>query len=128
MVTPSYSADCANVEHACHEGYARTCVIAYWRHLPRAERYRLIRHEMEVRQTVLSVNVVRWGATEFDAPVHVAAAPGEDRFLGVRDIYSKFDGKWDLALLEMLADPLLMTWVPDWVREQYARARGTWCP
>ena len=52
----------------------------------------------------------------------MAAAPSEDRFLGVRDLYAKFDGAWDLALLEMLVDPLLMTWVPDWVREQYARA------
>ena len=33
MVTPSYSADCANVEHACHESYARTAVLAHWRHM-----------------------------------------------------------------------------------------------
>ena len=39
MVTPAYSADCANVEHAAHEGYARTCVVAYWRHMPTAERH-----------------------------------------------------------------------------------------
>ena len=34
MVTPNLSADCANVTHARHEMYARTCVVAYWRLMP----------------------------------------------------------------------------------------------
>ena len=28
---------------------------------------------------------------------------------------------WAMALLEMLVDPMLMSWVPDWVHEQYER-------
>ena len=38
MVTPSYSADCANVEHHCHNSYARSVVIAFWRHMSKADR------------------------------------------------------------------------------------------
>ena len=29
---------------------------------------------------------------------------------------------WALALMEMLVDPILYTWVPAWVSEQYERA------
>merc|ERR1712015_262128 len=28
---------------------------------------------------------------------------------------------WALALMEMLVDPMLASWVPSWVREQYER-------
>ena len=67
----------------------------------------------------------------FEEPPANAAAPQEDRFLGVRDLYWRFDvekGKrvcdhwWGLALIEMLTDPVLRHWVPAWVIEQYERA------
>ena len=53
------------------------------------------------------------------------------KVLGVRDLVEKFDtdvvdGKgrklgWAMALLEMLVDPMLVAWVPTWVREQCER-------
>ena len=36
---------------------------------------------------------------------------------------SKCNGKygWRYALMEMLVDPVLAKWVPDWIKEQYRR-------
>ena len=49
-----------------------------------------------------------------------------DRHLGVRDLYDRFEGRrdtnWGFAMMEMLVDPVLSTWVPSWVVEQYERA------
>lgn len=47
-----------------------------------------------------------------------------DAYLGVVDLYVKFGGKdgWSFGLMEMLVDPMLVCWVPGWVREQYERA------
>ena len=42
MVTPCYSADCANVRHVSHENYARGCVVAFWRHMATSERHEMI--------------------------------------------------------------------------------------
>ena len=130
MVTPCFSADCANVEHACHESYARSAVIAYWRHMSTAERADRIAREMgKIDQKALSLALV--GGTRFEEPPCNAAAPREDRYLGVRDLYWQFDveqGKrgcddcWGLALMEMMVDPMLRQWVPGWVVEQYERA------
>ena len=50
MVTPCYSADCANVEHAVHESFARMAVIAFWRHMATADRHARIRDQMRARQ------------------------------------------------------------------------------
>ncbi len=47
MVTPCFSADCANVEHPIHESYARAAVIAYWRHMPTATRQDVIREQLK---------------------------------------------------------------------------------
>ena len=118
MVTPCFSADCANVEHANHEGYARAAVIAYWRHMARDERLARI----TAVDGAKSVNPVCFGETSFEQPWD-----NEGRYLGVRDLYMKFgapekvDG-WGMALMEMLTDPLLLQWVPEWVVEQYRRA------
>ena len=49
MVTPCFGADCANVEHASHEGYARAMVIAHWRHMTTERRRAMIRQQTEVR-------------------------------------------------------------------------------
>ena len=71
-----------------------------------------------------------FGATEFVEPCANAGFPDEDRYLGIRDLYAKFEGVrdrrgvdegWGLALLEMLTDPMLKQWVPAWVVEQYRR-------
>ena len=129
MVTPCFSADCANVEHASHESYARAAVIAYWRHMSRDRRHAVTRAQMEF--PVKAVPAVCFGATEFTEPFANAAEPEEDRQLGVRDLYMKFEGVrdgrgvdegWSLALMEMLTDPMLRHWVPEWVVEQYERA------
>ena len=132
MVTPCFSADCANVEHACHEGYARAAVIAYWRHMPTKERHarigEVLRGEtVPATSYVKSVDPVCFGATDFVQPPVNAMAPQEARYLGVRDLYVKFEGVgkddgWALALMEMLTDPMLRQWVPEWVVEQYHRA------
>ena len=67
---------------------------------------------------------VCWGSTPFEDP-------SADRFLGIRDLFGKFDakgsseqGKWGLGLMEMLVDPMLKEWVPAWVVEQYERANS----
>ena len=39
-----------------------------------------------------------------------------------RDYGHQHADGWALALLEMLVDPVLVSWVPKWVREQYERA------
>ena len=144
MVTPAFSSDCASVEHVRHEAYARTCVVAFWRHMPTARRYRMI------EQAGLDADVRRWGGTVFEEPpVHAGAEPSEvDHFLGVRDLVMAFDGRktreviwihadgarrakmdsrcsvqygWRYALMEMLVDPVLSKWVPEWIGEQYRR-------
>ena len=91
MVTPSYSADCANVEHACHESYARTAVLAHWRHMGTLKRHRMIRNAVGVEP----VPPVCHGATVFVDPSADALAPDEQRYLGTRDLYMKFEGKLD---------------------------------
>ena len=125
MVTPCFSADCANVEHASHEGYARTAVIAYWRHMPKAERHSRIGGVFT--SGAVAVHDVFYGGTNFEDP-----SPAEDRYLGIRDLYMKFEGTargdgWGLALMEMLTDPMLLQWVPAWVDEQYTRANAARC-
>jgi len=130
MVTPCFSADCANVEHASHESYARAAVIAYWRHMATAKRHGMIR-ELFRAGGVQPVAAVCFGATQFVEPFAHAGLPDEDTYLGIRDLYMKFEGVrdrrgvdegWGLALMEMLTDPMLKQWVPAWVVEQFRRA------
>ena len=127
MVTPSYSADCANVEHACHESYARTAALAHWRHMSTLKRHRMIESAVGVEP----VPRVCLGGTLFVDPSADALSPDEARYLGTRELYYKFEGKldgrhnnvgWTLALMEMLIDPMLKQWVPVWLVEQYERA------
>ena len=115
MVTPAYSADCANVEHAVHESYARACVIAYWRHMSQSKRHEMISKVMT--QGTAAVDKVFWGSSRFEQEPSHAGAPELDRFLGVRDLYEKFEGRrdsrgvdvgWAMALMEMLTDPMLV--------------------
>ena len=96
MVTPCFGADCANVEHPSHEGYARTAVIAYWRHMPTAERHARI-CEVMARAGVKAEASSCLGGTRFEAPWLA-----EGRYLGVRDLYARFEGTssgdgWGLA-------------------------------
>ena len=122
MVTPAYSADCANVKHPAHEGYARVCVIAYWRHMATEARHEAIavisQHDIKPPPRVY------WGSTKFVTPPVHAGFEELDAYLGVVDLYVKFGGEdgWSFGLMEMLVDPMLVCWVPAWVREQYERA------
>ena len=129
MVTPSFSADSACVLSDKHNDYARSAVIAYWRLMPTARRLELLREHALMSgvatEADLSVPIrtVSWGRSAFDHKTH--------RFLGVQDLVMKFDTEkrdaqgrplgWALALTEMLADPMLLAWVPGWVVEQYER-------
>ena len=123
MVTPAFSADCANVSHDRHEAYARTAVVAYWRLMPTQKRHEAIMEHQYLRAEDLATTDRRtWGTTEFAAPM--------GRFLGVQDLVRQFDGRkdragkevgWAQALMEMLVDPMLVAWVPGWVVEQYER-------
>ena len=46
MVTPGFSADCANVKHDRHEAYTRTAVVAYLRLMPtRARHAAIMKHQ-----------------------------------------------------------------------------------
>ena len=123
MVTPCFSADCANAEHPSHESYARGCVVAFWRHMPTALRQERI--AQETQRDLRVVDKVCWGDTKFEEQFANATTGQVERFLGVRDLYDKFEGKkdgWALALMEMLVDPMLYSWVPAWAVEQYERA------
>ena len=126
MVTPSFSADCANVKHDAHERYARCCVVAHWRHMPTRLRHELLRVAVEEGR-VRGSRVRLWGGTVFAELSHHAAGSDEhDRFLGVKDLLRKFDEGvggygWTMALMEMLTDPVLYEWVPRGVVEQYLR-------
>ena len=133
MVTPGWSADCACVLSDKHSDYARAAVIAYWRMMDTASRHRLLRQALlldpDVTEAKLDrepIRTVLFGHTSFRHP--------PVRFLGVQDLVLKFDtakvdtkGRplgWALALVEMLVDPMLASWVPSWVREQYEQ----WIP
>ena len=129
MVTPAYGADCANVQHAHHEGYARANVIAHWRQMSTVRRHAMIEAQTGVR----AVPRLCWGGSVFQDPYDRAGSPavaGPGRFLGVQDLWNLFGAVhgreaeifWGLMFLEMITDPLLHQWVPAWVVEQYERA------
>ena len=69
------------------------------------------------------MRTILWGATRFQE----RSGP----HLGVQDLVAKFDTEavdrkgrklgWAMALMEMLVDPMLMCWVPDWAHEQHER-------
>jgi len=116
MVTPSYSADCANVQHSSHEGYAKACVIAYWRLMSKTERHNLYRSQLITPELTENFSVALLGGTELKDPLEVGGFPDQDRFLGVQDLYHFFEGRqdgrknvhgWTMGLLEMLVDPVL---------------------
>ena len=123
MVTPAFSADCANVCHDRHEAYARAAVVAYWRVMPTRQRHEAIMKHQYLQQEDLATTDSRTRCTtDFLAPLA--------RFLDVQDSVRKFDGKkdrsgkefgWAQALMEMLVDSMLVAWVPGWVVEQYER-------
>ena len=72
QVTPGHSAACAGVGDSGHEGYARTCVIAYWRMVPTLRRYQMI------EEAGWDVDVRRWGGQRPGgaAPARGAGAVG----------------------------------------------------
>jgi len=119
MVTPCYSADCANVEHPIHASYAKCAVIAHWRHMATERRKTLVCKYMKEYGKARSDVFI--GGTAFEDPKLNARNPNEERFLGVRDLYEKFEGTcfdrkgndecWTLALMEMLTDTVLYQWV-----------------
>ena len=130
MVTPGWSSDSACVLSDKHGDYARSTVIAYWRMMETADRHQLLRQALLLESGVTEaklddepIRTVLFGHTVFRHP------PG--RFLGVQDLVFRFDTEkrdakgrqlgWALALMEMLVDPMLSSWVPAWVREQYER-------
>ena len=116
MVTPSLSADCANVTHARHELYARTCVVAYWRLMPTKERRDLyLKARVDMKLPIACV-----GSTDLKVLFLTTDGTLEaGRFLGVQDLVAEFDGRWGGAMLEIMVDPILSEWVPNWVVEQY---------
>ena len=90
-VTPAMSADCANISDARHEMYARTAVVAYWRLMPTAERHELARQARGLRLEALGERLL--GGTVFERPMEHAGFPESNRFLGIRDLVMKFDGR-----------------------------------
>ena len=76
MVTPAFSADCANVSHDRHEAYARTAVVAYWRLMPTQKRHEAIMEHQYLRAEDLATTDRRtWGTTEFAAPMAFPRCP-----------------------------------------------------
>ncbi len=84
MVTPAYSADCANVKHPAYEGYARVCVIAYWRHMTTEARHEAIANSSQ--HDIKPPPRVYWGSTKFFTPPVHAGYEEADAYLGVSDL------------------------------------------
>ena len=121
MVTPSISADCANATHARHEMYARTCVVAFWRMMATEARHCVFQEGVQSARQV-SMDSRHLGGTLVKLPLLTVEGTFDvSRFLGVQDLVEAFEGKWGMALMEMLVDPVLSSWVPSWVVEQYER-------
>ena len=124
IVTPGFASGPACVLSDRHNDYARAAVVAHWRMMPTDARLQVLKECAifdEPRADFSDpVRTILWGTTSFTKP--------DGRHLGVQDLVNKFDtdavdtkGRklgWAMALLEMLVDPMLMSWVPDWVHEQ----------
>ena len=127
MVTPGFGSNCAYVRDKLHGDYARVAVIAYWRLMPKAERHRQLRNYWGLGTSMdlspgLCQDPLTWSDQDFPTPL--------GRFLGVQDLVRAFDGRrdakgrdygWSRAFMDILMDPLLLAFVPGWVREQYER-------
>jgi len=121
MVTPSVSADCANVTHARHEMYARTSVVAYWRLMAKDARHQLHK-DVAGDERLKRKDELVLGHTPFATPwLDRRGQFDVGRFLGIGDLIEAFEGKWGEALMEMLVDPVLSEWVPLYVVQQYDR-------
>jgi len=146
MVTPALCASSACVSHDRHEIFARTCVIAYWRCISSQGRLDLW-HKMRIKDPRLFGGTV----LQAPAPLAGSRPSDLDRFVGIRDLVAAFDGPkscanllvesppdsrrfklkrrnfsakpygWAYALMEMLVDPVLYEWIPQYVVEQYRR-------
>jgi hypothetical protein len=78
-------------------------------------------YEDEVGKLPAYANI-RFGATDFRAPFLGSDGAFEfGRYLGVQDLLRKFNDDWASALMEMLVDPVLGHWVPQYVCEQVER-------
>jgi len=148
MVTPSMPASAASVLHDRHEIFARTCVVACWRCMSSGDRARLW-NSMPIKEpwffggTVLQPPLPHAGArpseldhfigvrdlvAALDGPKSVELVwrrPGEgsadDYEFHQRRIRKPVSYGWAYALMEMLVDPVLLEWVPDYIVEQYRR-------
>ena len=149
QVTPGFSADCACVDHGLHEAFAQRCVIAFWRLMPTQRRHKLWAEKGSrscdgrlLGSTRFDVPVEHAGFPDADRHLGIGdlytAFSGthrsewqwiydrsgdhkhtEKRFL--RKDTAKPCYGWGFALVEMLLDPVLKAWVPQWVREQFER-------
>ena len=147
MVTPSMAASSASIFHERHEPYARGCVVAFWRHMPTFERYALmVEHAVAADRRRWGGTLFQAPAVVAGFPLQdrylgirdlVHAFEGARRqevrwrrasdgsalecFVKERKRGRAWKYGWTMALMEMLADPVLSEWVPAWVREQYFR-------
>mgnify|MGYP000946230171 CR=1 FL=1 len=88
-----------------------------------------VAHEIlrdEMSKDLRAVDPVFWGASQFREPFRHPGGPESDVFLGIEDLQWKFEDApsgngWAMAMMEMLVDPMLSEWVPEWVVEQYER-------
>jgi hypothetical protein len=157
QVTPGFGADCACVGHGLHEAYARRCVVAFWRLMPTVERWEMMRgvgpyvSPLYMGGTRLDAPMSHGGAPLLDRFLGIgdlcAAFEGPMR----QEMWFKSDAVdkqhefvqrrrarkdkakatpvygWGFALVEMLVDPVLRAWVPQWVVEQFERRNpGFW--
>jgi len=146
MVTPCMAASSAQIFHDRHEAYARMCVVAFWRHMPTMARYAMMReHRVAVDSRRWGGTFFQAPALVAGFPLQERCLGVQDlvhAFEGsrtremrwrcreegsAREWYVKERRRgtwkygWGMALMEMLADPVLSEWVPAWVREQYHR-------
>jgi len=148
MVTPALPASAASVLHDRHEVYARTCVVAYWRCMSSRERASMwnklpIKEPWFFGGTVLEPPIPHASArpSELDRFLGVQdlvaafdgrkteelvwevapAARSAQYVFKRREFKPGVSYGWALALMEMLVDPVLLEWVPEYVVEQYKR-------
>ena len=146
MVTPSMAASAAQICNDRHEAYSRMCVVAFWRHMPTTARYELMRDRVVAADcrrwggTFFEAPGLIAGVPSSERLLGVKDLV--DAFEGPRRLEMRWrrceeDGSsewfvkerrrgawkfgWSMALMEMLVDPVLLEWVPSWVREQFQR-------
>ena len=148
QVAPNFSADCAEVDHGLHDEYAKANVLAFWRLMNTRSRFQVARDgpcavdKRLLGSTSFGTPTIRAGAEPSEFDRHLGLADLVEAFESGAtrtELYWVRDGAkgwkerervckkrprncdWAFAMIEMLLDPVLSAWIPQWIVEQYER-------